>query len=685
MNDLVPPIAQQREKILSIHGHDRVDEYYWIRDDNRADPAVLKLLADENAYTKAVMAHSEQLQSELFDEMSNRLAADDRTVPVLTGNYFYFRKYNTGGEYPIYIRARANSPEDEEVLLDANKLSEGHEFYQIGNWSVSPGEDLLAYAEDTVSRRQYTIRFKDLGSGKRLEDEIQNVAPSIAWAADNRTVFYVYKNLETLLPYRVVRHKIGTPLSEDVLVYEEMDHAFHTSVYTTRSRQYVVISLGSTDSSEIRLIRADAPESSPTVFLSREDGHEYRLRHIDGTFYIRTNWLAPNFRLMKVEDDNIGDKSRWQEVIPHRQDVLLKDIEIFTNHIAVVEQINGLPRIRIIDLAGGRDRVIEFPDPAYTARLHSNPEVDTHLLRYVYSSLTTPESIFEFDMESGASVLLKEEKVLGGFDRTRYRSERRLFTARDGTKVPISLVYRTDLFKRGTNPIYIYAYGSYGFSLNPSFMSKRLSLLDRGFVYAIVHVRGGEELGRHWYDDGKLLNKKNTFYDFIDGSKFLVEEGYADLHNVFAAGGSAGGLLMGVVANEVPELYKGIIANVPFVDILTTMLDESIPLTAGEFSEWGDPKNKQYYDYILSYSPYDQVKAQNYPNMLVTTGLYDSQVQYFEPLKWVSRLRRLKLNDNLLLIDINMDSGHGGASGRYERHRLDALEYAFILGLSGGS
>ena len=684
MSDLVPPVAQQHEKILSIHGQDRMDEYYWIRDDTRKDPDVLKLLAAENAYTKAVMAHSEQLQDDLFNEISNRLAADDRTVPVLTGNYLYFREYHEGGEYPVYVRARADSPDDEEVMLDANRLSEGHEFYQIGNWSVSPGEGLLAYAEDTLSRRKYTIRFKDLGTGDRLEDEIQNVASSIAWAADDRTVFYVDKDPVTLLPYRVYRHKIGVPRSEDVLVYEEMDDAFSTSVYTTRSRKYIVISLGSTDSSEIRLINADEPDSSPTVFLAREDDHEYWLRHIDGMFYIRTNWLAENFRLMKVEEDNIGDKSGWREVIPHRQDVLLQDVEIFNHHLVVVEQINGLPQLRIITLDDGQDRIISFPDPAYTARLHSNPEVDTHLLRYVYSSLTTPESVFEFNMESGESELLKEERVLGGFDRTRYTSERRMFTARDGTSVPVSIVYRTDLFKKGKNPVYIYAYGSYGFSMNPSFLSKRLSLLDRGFVYAIVHVRGGEELGRHWYDDGKLLNKKNTFYDFIDGSKFLVEEGYADACNVFAAGASAGGLLMGVIANEAPELYKGIIADVPFVDVITTMLDESIPLTTGEFKEWGDPKIKQYYDYMLSYSPYDQVKAQNYPNMLVTTGLYDSQVQYFEPVKWVSRLRRVKQDDNLLLIDIDMDTGHGGASGRYERHRMDALEYAFILELSGG-
>jgi oligopeptidase B len=683
MNSPLPPVAAQHEKTLSIHGHDRTDEYYWIRDDTRENPEVLDLLAAENAYTKAVMAHSEQLQRDLFDEISERLAADDRTVPVKTGSHIYFREYLEGGEYPIYVRAPVDNPAEEEVMLDVNSLSTGHDFYQIGNWSVSPGEGVLAYAEDTVSRREYTIRFKDLDTGDTLEDEIHKVAPSIAWAADNRTVFYVDKHPRTLLPFKVYRHKLGTPRKDDVLVYEEPDDAFYTSVYTTRSRQYVVISMGSTDSAEIRLINADEPESTPRIFLAREDNHEYRLRHVDGMFYIRTNWQAENFRLMKVEDDNLGDKSQWQEVIPNRANVLLRDVEVFSDYLVVVEQINGLPQLRVISLDGGEDRLVSFPDPAYTVRLHSNPEVGTNLLRYVYSSLTTPESVFEFDMKSGRSELLKEEKVLGGFDSSRYRSERRMFTARDGTRVPVSLVYRADLYKKGTNPAYIYAYGSYGFSMDPSFLSKRLSLLDRGFVYAIVHVRGGEELGRQWYEDGKLLHKKNTFNDFIDGSKFLVEEGYADAARLFAAGGSAGGLLMGVVANEAPELYKGIIADVPFVDVITTMLDESIPLTTGEFNEWGDPKDKQYYDYMLSYSPYDQVKAQGYPNMLVTTGLFDSQVQYFEPVKWVSRLRRVKQDDNLLLIDIDMDTGHGGASGRYTRHRLDALEYAFILELAG--
>ena len=685
MDQIVPPIAEQRDKILSIHGDDRLDEYYWIRDDQRQDPDVLNLLAQENAYTKAMMSHSEKFQETLFEEISGRLVSDDRTVPVRTGNYVYFREYRQGGEYPLYVRAPTANQEAESILLDANELSYGHEFYQIGNWSVSPGETLLAYAEDTVSRRQYTLRFKDLESGTRLADEIENVSPAMAWAADNQNLFYVEKHSKTLLPYRVYRHKLGTPRESDVQVYEEKDDAFHTSVHTTRSRKYVVISMGSTDSSEIRLVRADDPDAEPAIFLPREDHHEYRIRHIEGMFYVLTNWQAKNFRLMKVKEEDIGDKSHWQEVIPHRPDVLLQDVEIFTNYLVVNERIDALPRIRVINLTDGKNTVIDFPDPAYTARLHANPEVDTDRLRYVYSSLTRPESVYEFNMESGESVLLKEERVLGGFNQSKYRSERKVFTARDGTRVPVSLVYRADLFKEGSNPVYVYAYGSYGYSANPSFLSKRLSLLDRGFVYAMVHVRGGEDLGRHWYEDGRLLNKKNTFNDFIDATRYLVAEGIADADNVFAVGGSAGGLLMGVIANEAPELYKGIVAHVPFVDVITTMLDESIPLTSGEFDEWGNPKERDYYDYMLSYSPYDQVKAQNYPNMLVTTGLYDSQVQYFEPVKWVSRLRRLKQDDNLLLIDINMDTGHGGSSGRYERHRLDALEYAFILELAGKS
>ncbi len=689
VDGIEPPVAMEVEKILSIHGDDRRDEYYWIRDDDRQDPAVLRLLAEENAYTRKMMAHLGGLQDELFDEISNRLVSDDRTVPVRTGSYYYYREYKPGGEYPVYLRSPVNDPDSPYVMLDANELSIGHDYYHIGGWSVSLDEKLLAYAEDTVSRREYVIKIKNLETGNLLEDKLVDVAPDIAWAADNRSLFYVAKDTETLLPYRVYHHLLGTSQDEDRLVYEETDDAFYTSVRASRSKKYIVITIESTDSTEVRLVSAAEPTRTPIIFQAREEAHEYRIQHVGSTFYILTNWRAENFRLMKVEEKFIGDKSRWQEMIPHRESVLLQDMAIFKNYIAINERINGLAQLRVLELNGesaidaDQGRIINFPDPAYTASLHSNPEVDTDTLRYVYSSLTTPQSDFEFDMETGQSTLLKEETVLGGFDRKRYTAERVSFESRDGTRVPVSLVYKTSLFKKGRNPIYVYAYGSYGYAIDPKFVSRRLSLLDRGFVYAMIHVRGGEDLGRPWYADGKMLNKKNTFNDFIDGSRFLVSQGYGDKDKVFAVGGSAGGLLMGVIANEAPEVYKGIVAHVPFVDVVTTMLDETIPLTSGEFNEWGNPRDKEYYDYMLSYSPYDQVKAQRYPNMLVTTGLHDSQVQYFEPVKWVSRLRRLKLDDNLLLMDINMETGHGGASGRYERHRLDALEYAFLLDLAG--
>jgi oligopeptidase B len=679
MNDISPPVADEHEKLLSIHSDVREDEYYWIRDDSRSDPAVLQLLSEENAYTKAKMEHTSGLQQELFDEFAARLASNDKTVPVQTGNYVYFREYRQGGEHPIYLRAPVVNLSTETVMLDANKLSEGYSFYELSNWSVSPDEALIAYAEDAVSRREYTLRFKNLVTGELLEDEIEKVSPAMAWAANSKTLFYVDKDAETLLPKRVYRHELGT--TNDTLVYSEEDTSFHTTVYTTRSRKFVVLSMDSTDSSEIRLLKAEHPEAEPQLFLAREENHKYRVRHIDGWFYILTNWKAENYRLMRVHEDQYGDKSLWQEVIPHRPNVLLTDAEVFSDYLVVSEQENALQRIRVISLDNQTDQLIEFPDPAYTARLHSNPEVNTNRLRYVYSSLTTPESVFEFNMDTGKSRLLKQDKVLGGFDQSKYTSKRMFFTARDGVQVPLSLVYRTNSYKEGENPAYIYAYGSYGYSTDARFLSKRLSLLDRGFVYVIIHVRGGDEMGHSWYETGKLLNKKNTFNDFVDGTRYLIDEGYVDGDNVFAAGGSAGGLLMGVIANEAPDLYKGIIADVPFVDVVTTMLDETIPLTSGEFDEWGNPKDKAFYDYMLSYSPYDQVKTQNYPNMLVTAGLHDSQVQYYEPVKWVSRLRKRKLDDHLLLLNINMDTGHGGASGRYEKHRADALEYAFILDL----
>lgn len=676
---IAPPVAAVEPKEISVHGDVRVDDYYWVRDDTRSDPKVLALLDAENEYTRAVMAHTKTLQSELFNEIAGRLKTEDRTVPVKLGDYFYHREFREGREYPVYVRRQDEPGSVPQVILDVNELSHGHDYYEVANWSVSEDGNVMAFAEDQVGRREYTIRFKDLRSGRLLPDSIEEVESDIAWAKDNVSVFYVAKDPVTLLPYRVFRHVLGTAVEEDKLVYEETDTSFYTSVYASRSHDYVVISMQSTDTSEIRLIDADDPGSAPKMFAPREPGIEYRVRHVPGDFYVLTNWNALNYRLMRTPEAGIGDRRSWTEVIPARDEVLLQDVEVFSDYLVVNERTGGLPHLRVIHRHTGEEDTISFHDPTYTARLHSNPEIETTKLRYVYSSLTTPESVFEYDMAHNTTELLKQDEVLGGFDAARYRSERLFITARDGTQVPVSLVYRPDLRRPTENPMYIYGYGSYGISINPSFQSLRLSLLDRGFVYAIVHVRGGQEMGRDWYREGKLLHKRNTFTDFIDATRELVARGYGARDKVFAGGGSAGGLLMGVIANEAPELYRGIIAHVPFVDVVTTMLDESIPLTSGEFDEWGDPRDKTYYDYMLSYSPYDQVKAQDYPNMFVTTGLWDSQVQYYEPVKWVSRLRKVKTDDNLLLLHIDMNTGHSGASGRYERYRIDALEYAFIL------
>jgi oligopeptidase B len=672
-----PPVARIESRTLSLHDHERIDDYFWIRDDNRNDPEVLELLKSENDYTESVMAHTKSLQNELYREITGRLTTDDSTVPVKRGDYYYHREFRAGGEHPIYLRRGVNQ-DSAEIILDVNQLAEGHEYFSVDNWTVN-NSHILAFAEDDLSRRIYTIRFKDLATGQMLPDVIRGASSSLAWANNNKTIFYVKKDPETLLPFQVYRHDLGTQIDNDQLVYEENDRSFYTTVYKTRSEDFIVISMQSTDSSEIHLIDASHPTDPASVFLPREEQHEYRIRHVSGTFYIVTNWLAENFRLMQVSDKKLGDKNAWQEVIGNRQDVLLQDVEGFTRFFVVNERFEGLNQLRVFDRETMKDNLIEFPEPAYSAGLHSNPEVDSEVVRYVYSSLITPSSVFDYDMVNGRSNLLKQDKVLGDFNARLYRSERISITARDGAAVPVSLVYRKDKKTIGRNPLYLYAYGSYGYSADLSFSSKRLSLLDRGFVYAIVHVRGGEEMGRTWYEQGKLLNKKNTFWDFIDATETLVAEGYGNRNEVFAQGASAGGLLMGVIANEAPDKYLGVVAHVPFVDVVTTMLDQTIPLTAGEFSEWGDPRDKVYYDYMLSYSPYDQVSVQAYPNIFVTTGLHDSQVQYFEPVKWVSKLRRLKQDNHRLLINVNMDTGHSGATGRYEQYRIDALEYAFIL------
>jgi oligopeptidase B len=679
---VTPPIAEKRPHSMVTHDEERIDPYYWLRDDTRSDPDVLTYLEAENTYTQSMMAHTEALQESLYQEIAGRLVANDRTVPIKRGNYEYFREFRQGGEYPIYMRRKLGDHES-NVLLDVNELAQGLEYFKVGNWAVNFTEDKLAYVSDAVSRRVYTLHIKDLVTGQLLTDTLTGVSTSIAWSADGQSLFYVKKDPETLLPFQVYRHLLGSAQTNDQLIHEEQDHSFYTSVYNSRSKKFVVISSQSTDSSEIKLIPSASPTTKPMTVLNREEKHEYRIRHVGDTLYVVTNWQAENFRVMKVDDEQLGDKNHWQEVVPAREDTLVADIEVFEDHLVLEERFDGLPRIRVIDRTTRQDKLLSFEDPVYTTWLHSNPEVNTHKLRYGYGSLAKPDAIFEYDMLNGQHQLLKQNEVRGGFDSKQYERERIKVKVRDGTEVPISIVYRQGIARKSDAPLYIYAYGAYGYSLEPEFSPRIISLLDRGIVFAMVHVRGGTEMGRHWYEQGKEFQKRNTFWDFIDSTRALVDAGYGHKDKVIAVGGSAGGLLMGVIANEAPELYLGIVAHVPFVDVLTTMLDESIPLTTGEFSEWGNPVQKPVFDYLLSYSPYDQVGARDYPHMFVTAGLHDSQVQYYEPAKWVAKLRDYKTDEHKLLLDIDMTTGHGGASGRYARYRTDALEFAFVLDILG--
>ena len=683
-NDMsVAPVADLEDTWIGTGDQRRKDEYYWIRDDSRSDPRMLGLLAAENAYTSQALLHTQKLQQTLFEEITGRLTESDMSVPVRNGPYAYIRRFIQGGEYPVYLRFPVSDPGQEQLLLDANSLSAGHDFYRIGNWVVSPDHQHIAYAEDTLSRRLFTIKIRDIATQQDLSDSLPGAATSIAWSADGKALFYIKKDPETLHEFEVYRHAIGTSSDQDVLVYSEQDTAFSISLSESRSKKFIIIRHESTNSTEMSLIPTAQPEEEVRTLLDRQEGHEYRIRHHDGYFYVLTNWQAKNFRLMKVPDSELNSRQLWQEVIPSRANIFISDFEVFDEFIVVEESVEGLSQLKIRFFDGRDDVSIPVNETPYSISLDSNPEAASQVIRYQFSSLITPDSIFEYDTVSGQSTLLKRDQIEGHYDPALYRSARLSFAARDGAQVPVSMLYRKDRYQKGTNPAYLYAYGAYGYSSPPYFRKSIFSLIDRGFVFAIIHVRGGQEMGRHWYEQGRLLNKKNTFNDFIDGTRFLAEYNYIAADRAFASGGSAGGLLMGVIANQAPELYRGVIARVPFVDVITTMLDGSIPLTNLEYSEWGDPRIEAHYDYMLSYSPYDQVKPQTYPNMLVTTGLFDSQVQYYEPVKWVSRLRRLKTDNNRLLLDIDMKSGHGGSSGRYKRYRATALEYAFIVDLAG--
>jgi len=681
-SSIAAPVAKKVPFVIGTHRHERSDNYYWMRDDTRKDPEILAHLRAENAYTKAQLSHTKDMQQTLFNEIKNRIVKDDNSVPVRQGKFFYSSENSGDSEYPVYVRSDDFKGTNKTTLLDVNKLASAHDYFAVSGLNTSPNEQVLAYGQDTVSRRIYTIVFKDLTTGKMLDDKLEGTSGGTVWGNDNKTIYYIKKDLQTLLGFQVYRHTLGQPQSNDELVYEEKDKSYYTYIYKSKDGSTIYIGHDSTEASGVSLIDANDSTSMPKRVLERKHGHEYSIAKLGNTFYINTNWNATNFRLMKVASKYLNDQTKWQDVVPANKKAKLNDFELFDDYLVYNQRDNGLSKITVRKLSTGQERQLTFNDPAYSVSLYGNNELDSDNIRLYYASMTTPGSHYDYPLSGDDKKLLKQTKVLGNFNANNYKSERLMITARDGKKVPVSLVYRKDVFKKdGTNPLLQYGYGSYGSTIDPSFSLTRLSLLDRGFVYAIAHIRGSEMLGRPWYEDGKKLTKMNTFNDFIDVTKALVDQKYGNKDNIFAAGGSAGGLLMGGIVNMAPELYNGVAAAVPFVDVVTTMLDESIPLTTNEFNEWGNPKDKTYYDYMLSYSPYDQVKAQDYPNLLVTTGLHDSQVQYFEPMKWVAKLREFKTDDNLLVFKTDMESGHGGASGRFKRIHRSALEYAFFLDL----
>ena len=689
--DVKTPKAEIQAKSLTIHNSTRIDNYFWMRLTDKQKTAKNKdaqtqkvetYLNSENEYFDKVTASTNNFQEELFEEMKGRIKEDDTSVPYFRNNYFYITRFEKGSQYPIYSRKKENLEAKEEILFDVNKEAEGYEYFQLGGLNVSPNNTLVAFATDTVSRRQYTIQIKNLETGNILTDKIENTTGGSVWSNDNKTLFYTKKDPLTLRSSSIYRHILGTDASEDVIVYEEKDETYSTYVYKTKSHKFIVIGSSSTLSSEFRIISADKPYGDWKIIQPREDNLEYSLAHYGDYFYIQTNKDdAINFKLMKTPV-NKTTKENWVDVIPHRKETLLEDVSIFKNYLVIEERTQGLGKIRIKTWDGKEDYYLPFDEETYSAGVYATPEFDTEVIRYSYNSMTTPNSVIDFNMRNQTKEVKKEQEVLGGkFNKSNYKSERVWATARDGKKVAISLVYHKDTELNKDTPLLQYAYGSYGYTISDGFSTTRLSLLDRGFVYAVAHIRGGQYLGREWYNDGKMMNKKNSFFDFIDCSKYLIENKYTSAKHLYAMGGSAGGLLMGGVSNLNPELYNGIIAAVPFVDVISTMLDESIPLTTGEFDEWGNPKEKEAYDYMLSYSPYDQVEAKDYPNMLVTTGYFDSQVQYWEPAKWVAKLREVKTDKNVLLLHTNMDVGHGGASGRFDSLKETAIDYTFLLAL----
>ena len=674
------PVAQKISKELIIHGDTRIDNYYWLN--NREDSAVIAYLEEENAYREHIMKGTKDFQEQLFNEIVGRIKQTDMSVPYRLNGYYYYTRYEEGQEYPIHCRKKGTLEADEEVMLNVNEMAKGFSYYQVSGLSVSPDNKLLAFGVDTLSRRMYDIYIKNLETEEIYTDKMSLTTGSAAWANDNKTMFYTVKDEQTLRPFKILKHKLGSPSVQDQLIFTEEDETFIASAWKTKSRDYIMIGSFATLSNEYRFIDANKPDGEFTIVQPRIRELEYSVSHYGDKFYIVTNLDARNFRLMEAPVSSPG-MDNWKEVIPHREDVYLNGTEIFSNYLVLSERKDGLTNLRVMPWDKSGEHYLNFDEEAYLAYTSTNPEFDTEILRFGYTSMTTPTSTYDYNMKTRERILLKQQEVIGDFNPENYETKRLYATADDGTKIPVSMVYRKGMEKNGKNPLLLYGYGSYGITIDPSFSSVRLSLLDRGFVYVIAHIRGGQIYGRQWYDDGKLLKKMNTFTDFVDVAEFLIEEKYTNPEHLYAFGGSAGGLLMGAVVNMAPQLFNGIIAAVPFVDVVTTMLDESIPLTTGEYDEWGNPNEKVYYDHMLSYSPYDQVKAQSYPNMLVTTGLHDSQVQYWEPAKWVAKLRDMKTDDNMLLLYVNMDTGHSGASGRFEQFRETAMEYAFLFMLEG--
>jgi len=678
---LTPPVAPKIPHQLVQHQDSRIDNYYWMRDDQRQDPQVIAHLTAENEFCNSELQPQAALQQQLFDELKSRIVKDDNSLPTKDGDYWYHSEIKGDDEYHCFYRAADNLGGNKQLLLDINQCAVGHDYYELGDCSISPNDQLMSYSQDTQGRRIYTIYIKDLNTDQLLNDVLEQTEGQLMWANDNKTVFYVKKDPETLLGSQVFRHYLGTKQSDDVLVFEEEDPSFYLSLGKSRDQSLLFISLDATEETDTLVLDANDPNGEFLNLIDFHEQHEYQVDKLGQWFYIVTNWQAPNFRLMKASSENIFEREKWQELIGHRNEVLLEHVELFDNFLVVTEREQGQIRFVIHNQHNGSQTLV-FDDPCYYACLGDNPEPQSDNVRIYYSSLTTPGSVYQFDLATTNRTLLKQNQVVGDFDAKNYQAQRLLVPARDGVSIPVSLVYRQDLFKQdGTNPLLQYGYGAYGLTVDPSFCSQTLSLLDRGFVYVIAHVRGGEMLGRSWYEDGKKLNKQNSFNDFIDVTRHLADQGYGARDKIFASGGSAGGLLMGTVVNLAPELYLGVGIHVPFLDIVTTMLDETIPLTTNEYDEWGNPNDKVYYDYMLSYSPYDNITAQHYPHLLVTTGLHDSQVQYFEPMKWVAKLREYKTDDNMLVFKTDMKTGHGGASGRFSHLHEKAQEMSFFISL----